>query len=498
MNALKDIHPIPGSPALSHINSDAESSSVVGYFEMTKNGQVLSSFSISLGKAYVLGRSEDCDLTLDDRAISRQHVMVEYDESQQCVKVSKKSEFARLLINGLECFEGVMKSNDTMVLGPYQLRFVLKQKEIISVKEAEAKPVVIQKMDSKADQNRELASDANLQELNSNPAGAYTHSIEDPFGIETAMQDAESPNVDSLNAESLAEVVNLNDHKIDDHAEEDENIQQDHDQGLAVSDDATKVLKKAVTAQLVLIQGSANHEVLKLKNNEMIIGRGKQCQLIVDDKKASRKNTKITREGNRFIVEDLNSSNGTYVNQEKINGPHELSGGDVIRIGQVELRFEAEQRDYANQVANFEPITAEALPVAHDEVESFSGLDSMSMEQPLVDGMIPGAFDSESADLNPEVSGKKQSLIDKYIRNFKTLPTKKKLIVGAVIALLVYGFIGEDPQPVKKKSAKVDPKTGQVLKAQARTFESLSEKDKQFVIDQHAQQRKPRFCVRLR
>jgi predicted component of type VI protein secretion system len=178
MNALKDIHPIPGSPALSHINSDAESSSVVGYFEMTKNGQVLSSFSISLGKAYVLGRSEDCDLTLDDRAISRQHVMVEYDESQQCVKVSKKSEFARLLINGLECFEGVMKSNDTMVLGPYQLRFVLKQKEIISVKEAEAKPVVIQKMDSKADQNRELASDANLQELNSNPAGAYTHSIE--------------------------------------------------------------------------------------------------------------------------------------------------------------------------------------------------------------------------------------------------------------------------------------------------------------------------------
>jgi serine/threonine protein kinase len=75
--------------------------------------------------------------------------------------------------------------------------------------------------------------------------------------------------------------------------------------------------------------------------DNMILGRMKDCAVIVDDDKASREHAKIYKEDGAFHVEDLNSSNGTYLNDIQID-KRRLNYGDKIRIGRTILAFLAD------------------------------------------------------------------------------------------------------------------------------------------------------------
>lgn len=70
-----------------------------------------------------------------------------------------------------------------------------------------------------------------------------------------------------------------------------------------------------------------------------ILGRLKSCDVPVKDNKASRNNTKIRLQDGAWTVEDLQSSNGTYLNEERITSAP-LNDGDRIRIGKTVFRFE--------------------------------------------------------------------------------------------------------------------------------------------------------------
>ena len=66
------------------------------------------------------------------------------------------------------------------------------------------------------------------------------------------------------------------------------------------------------------------------------IGRGKEANVILDDEKCSRIHVAIRYWDDIFVIRDMKSSNGTYMNGEKIEVA-KLSPGDVIRIGNTEL-----------------------------------------------------------------------------------------------------------------------------------------------------------------
>ncbi|MGA1038212.1 MAG: FHA domain-containing protein, partial [Ilumatobacteraceae bacterium] len=55
---------------------------------------------------------------------------------------------------------------------------------------------------------------------------------------------------------------------------------------------------------------------------------------------ASRQHAEIRYENGRHIVADLNSTNGTLVNDQRINGSQPLNHGDIITIGSTEFRYE--------------------------------------------------------------------------------------------------------------------------------------------------------------
>jgi pSer/pThr/pTyr-binding forkhead associated (FHA) protein len=70
------------------------------------------------------------------------------------------------------------------------------------------------------------------------------------------------------------------------------------------------------------------------------IGREASTGLHIDDEQASRRHTRVTAEGDHALVEDLGSTNGTYLNEELLEGPRPLHPGDRIRIGDSAFTFE--------------------------------------------------------------------------------------------------------------------------------------------------------------
>lgn len=75
----------------------------------------------------------------------------------------------------------------------------------------------------------------------------------------------------------------------------------------------------------------------------IIVGRDKGlCDITLDyDKSISAKHCDIVVRGNKFYIKDLQSTNGTYVNSSKVLKESKISPGDILRLGRLEMRFEA-------------------------------------------------------------------------------------------------------------------------------------------------------------
>jgi predicted component of type VI protein secretion system len=80
-------------------------------------------------------------------------------------------------------------------------------------------------------------------------------------------------------------------------------------------------------------------------HGEVQLGRGKSNSVVVDDPKASRHHARVTPVGDYFVISDLGSTNGTYVNGFLITQPTPLKNKDSIRIGNTTFRFIAMQPD---------------------------------------------------------------------------------------------------------------------------------------------------------
>jgi FHA domain len=70
------------------------------------------------------------------------------------------------------------------------------------------------------------------------------------------------------------------------------------------------------------------------------LGRSADADIRLDDRYASGFHARVFNRSDMYVVEDLNSTNGTLLNSRELHGEAELSPGDVIRIGDTELRFE--------------------------------------------------------------------------------------------------------------------------------------------------------------
>jgi hypothetical protein len=71
----------------------------------------------------------------------------------------------------------------------------------------------------------------------------------------------------------------------------------------------------------------------------LVIGRGEDADLVLSDAGISRRHAQVTPEGVGAVIEDLGSSNGTFVNGEQVSDPRRLRDGDEIQLGGALLSF---------------------------------------------------------------------------------------------------------------------------------------------------------------
>lgn len=96
-----------------------------------------------------------------------------------------------------------------------------------------------------------------------------------------------------------------------------------------------KVASTSAPRNLLVTGGSLTGTVLPLGNGPIVIGRSPSSTLVIEDPYASSRHTVIENINGDWIVSDQGSTNGTYVDDERITGPVRLLPGVSVRVGQT-------------------------------------------------------------------------------------------------------------------------------------------------------------------
>ncbi len=97
-----------------------------------------------------------------------------------------------------------------------------------------------------------------------------------------------------------------------------------------------KKVKEVGKLQLLNPQGNIIKEVAVSK--DAVIGRSEKVDLTIEDDFSSYSHAKVFIQGNDFVLKDLKSTNGTYLNSKKVS-KETLNDGDIIAIGKTKIKF---------------------------------------------------------------------------------------------------------------------------------------------------------------
>jgi len=93
--------------------------------------------------------------------------------------------------------------------------------------------------------------------------------------------------------------------------------------------------------QLIMRTGPTPGAAYTLEGDQMTIGRDSTNEIVINDAEISRRHSRLTFQGGKYVLEDLGSTNGTFVNGQRLAGPRVLKTGEVVSFGeQIVLVFE--------------------------------------------------------------------------------------------------------------------------------------------------------------
>jgi hypothetical protein len=100
----------------------------------------------------------------------------------------------------------------------------------------------------------------------------------------------------------------------------------------------TRLIERKPKHMAMLVNKARPDQKYDLKGTTNI-GRGQDNQVVLEDPTVSRQHAWIKADGEDFVVFDVGSANGTFVNDLKVQEPRRLENGDVIRFGDNEMVF---------------------------------------------------------------------------------------------------------------------------------------------------------------
>jgi pSer/pThr/pTyr-binding forkhead associated (FHA) protein len=161
--------------------------------------------------------------------------------------------------------------------------------------------------------------------------------------------------------------------------------------------------------KLVVANGKQAGKAIPIAGPKFLIGRGEGCQLRPQSTEVSRKHCAILIEAGSASIEDCGSTNGTFLNDQRITGRQELKSGDRIRVGMLglDVRLSAavggEKKPQVRTVQEAAARTIAAVPAGGNQLDISGWLGNGSTPD-----MAPA--NEQPAAVNDTLAGK--SLID--------------------------------------------------------------------------------------
>ncbi|MEW6058278.1 MAG: FHA domain-containing protein [Bdellovibrionota bacterium] len=443
----------------------------------------------------LLGRSPEADVVLDDRAVGREHAILVVN--QRGFSIQKKSKFGKMLINGIESAESVLKPGDVIAIADYQV--------VVEEKSRQTQAKVEQAL---ASENQMFGgSEALVAEL---PPLAESQTSEinlaerpETRDVVTEPPKEATPPAAESESQTRANAAIATEARLEEQmAQFEGSLQIDRPNaggpeavGFDQGTDKTAILSQnKVVAKLAFKAGEANVQEYELSKDEVSVGRASGCDIIIGDKKSSRKHLVLQKVGAVYIAKDQGSANGSYVNGNKIT-QQELASGDVLRIGSTEFTFQALDQEYFDKQSQF--LSTQEVQAAEpaDEVVMDGAGPSQAVQgfanapdPDVVPGGVAGftargvplatlqqnaAAVSGFVGIGTPVNRGKQSLVEK----FKQLPMVRKLLIVAAIVAGVGILSFEEEAPKNAQNAK------QAVDSVDAAFNALPQEKRQFVIN---------------
>jgi hypothetical protein len=98
----------------------------------------------------------------------------------------------------------------------------------------------------------------------------------------------------------------------------------------------------AAQFRFVMRSGPTAGKTYPLEGAEISIGRDSACKIAINDAEVSRKHARLVWKENGYVLEDLGSTNGTFINGQRISAPYALKAGELVTFGEnIVLMYEA-------------------------------------------------------------------------------------------------------------------------------------------------------------
>ena len=116
---------------------------------------------------------------------------------------------------------------------------------------------------------------------------------------------------------------------------------------------------------MLIVDAAGTDGNVVIGDDELVIGRRPESDVVLSDPHVSLTHARIRRSKGAILLEDLGSTNGTFVNDQQVQGSIALRHGDVVRFGVVDARFE----DRASQLGRDDRTEVMEVVEVPDEIE---------------------------------------------------------------------------------------------------------------------------------
>ena len=96
---------------------------------------------------------------------------------------------------------------------------------------------------------------------------------------------------------------------------------------------------RSAPTHVLIVDGANAGETVSLDEAPILIGRGADAAIRLDDDYVSTRHARIASSGDQWFVEDLGSTNGTYIGSHRLTQPTSLQVGSTVRIGKTTLEL---------------------------------------------------------------------------------------------------------------------------------------------------------------